>query len=190
MMAFLQAASFVLVFVFAALLIYAAVNDYRHYVIANKTVLAVLGLFLPFIASQFALPAEARLIAAPGAHLIQGGLCAILVFAGAAALFAVRAMGGGDVKLLAVITLWAGPGLTLPFLLTTALAGGVVTLAVLVHARTRVDVTAAEASGGASQIVNPLQPKLNPLKVPYGLGICAGGLMVAYALLSRAMIVA
>ena len=38
------------------------------------------------------------------------------VFLGAAILFALRLMGGGDVKLLAAVALWIGLGALLPFL--------------------------------------------------------------------------
>jgi prepilin peptidase CpaA len=52
--------------------------------------------------------------------------------AAAACLFAVNAMGGGDVKLLAAVALWAGPAGVEPLVLATALLGGVFALAVLV----------------------------------------------------------
>ena len=51
--------------------------------------------------------------------------CAAVVFGAGTAAFAAGALGGGDVKLLAAASLFAGPGLISDFLLVTALAGGV-----------------------------------------------------------------
>src|SRR3546814_514239 len=43
-------------------------------------------------------------------------------------LFALRLCGGGDVKLFAAVSLWAGPSLFIPFAYYTALAGGLMAL--------------------------------------------------------------
>ncbi len=51
---------------------------------------------------------------------------ALAVFAGAAVLFALRVMGGGDVKLLAAVALWTGLGGLMPFLALTAVIGGLI----------------------------------------------------------------
>lgn len=81
----------------------------------------------------------------------------LVVFMG---FFALGAMGGGDVKLLAALALW------LPFtpltnmLLLMAVAGGVLTLAMLVTHRLR-----------KSQL---------PLQIPYGVAIAFAALCVSY----------
>jgi len=204
-MTLLESLSLVLVVLFAVTLVYAATTDYRHYLITNTTVIVVACLFALFMATQVVLPPESRVIEAPIGHMIKGGLLALLVFAVAAVLFATGLMGGGDVKLLTVVTLWAGSELVAPFLLVTALAGGVVTIGVMICARLRNGGSPADAvafapvgytgqseiderrGGGTSQIINPLEPTMD-LKVPYGLGICAGGLVVAYALAIQAPI--
>lgn len=52
------------------------------------------------------------------------GLCVFLPF------FALRGMGGGDVKLLAALGAWLGPGETIWLAIYTGIAGGVLALAV------------------------------------------------------------
>ena len=83
---------------------------------------------------------------------------ALATFAVLAALFALRAMGGGDVKLLTALALWIQPLLFLKLLIVMALAGGVLTLAF-----------------GAWHIARRQREKLN---IPYGVAIAIGGLWV------------
>lgn len=184
MVLLLQIFSSLAVVAFAALLLHAAVGDWRRYVIGNRIVVAVAVLFTLFLAAQTALPADARLLAAPLDHLWKAAGLAALVFAGGAGLFAARVMGGGDVKLMTAVTLWAGPQWTASFLLVTAFAGGLVTLVVLLHALARPGMV--QAGAAASPNLNPLRTRMQNVKVPYGLGISAGGLMVAWFLASRA----
>ena len=72
--------------------------------------------------------------------------CAAVVFGAGTAAFAAGALGGGDVKLLAAASLFAGPGLISDFLLVTALAGGVLGLAVLAGAPIGPAAPAADAA--------------------------------------------
>ena len=72
--------------------------------------------------------------------------CAVAVFALGALGFAVGALGGGDVKLLAASSLFAGPALLPDFLMVTALAGGVLGLATLMGARVGPAASAGDAS--------------------------------------------
>lgn len=53
---------------------------------------------------------------------------ALATFAALAVLFAMRAMGGGDVKLLTALALWIKPAWFLQLLIVMAVAGGVITL--------------------------------------------------------------
>ncbi len=53
---------------------------------------------------------------------------AVLTFAVCAGLFAIRAMGGGDVKLLAALALWITPAWFLKLIIMMSLLGGVLTL--------------------------------------------------------------
>ena len=84
-------------------------------------------------------------------------------------------MGGGDVKLMTAVSLWTGPQWTPAFLFVTALAGGVVTLAVLARAYFKF-----RFFDKTSRIVKNPGFILRGTQVPYGLGIAVGGLFSAY----------
>jgi prepilin peptidase CpaA len=75
-------------------------------------------------------------------------LLLLLLFAG---LFAIRAMGGGDVKLIAAVALWLPPMLLLPMLWWMAVTGGALTATMLIARR--------------------LRPSAEAVEVPYGLAI-------------------
>lgn len=53
---------------------------------------------------------------------------ALAAFAVLAGLFAIRAMGGGDVKLLTALALWIKPAMFLELIVVMALAGGLITI--------------------------------------------------------------
>ncbi|MGN6497523.1 MAG: A24 family peptidase [Tsuneonella sp.] len=82
-------------------------------------------------------------------------LAAFVVLAG---LFALRAMGGGDVKLLTALALWIEPAWFLKLIVVMALLGGLLTLAM-----------------GAWHVTRRQKDKL---AIPYGLAIAAAGLWV------------
>lgn len=82
-------------------------------------------------------------------------LAAFVVLAG---LFAVKAMGGGDVKLLTALALWIAPSAFLQLLIMMALVGGVLTIVM-----------------GAWHIMRRQKDRL---AIPYGVAISAGGLWV------------
>jgi len=81
---------------------------------------------------------------------------ALAVFGLGAGLFALGAMGGGDVKLLGALALWIAPLALVAFLMRMAIAGGVLTLVMLVLHRAR---------------AKPDKPE-----IPYGLAIAFAGL--------------
>ncbi|MBW8784324.1 MAG: prepilin peptidase [Novosphingobium sp.] len=83
---------------------------------------------------------------------------AAATFAVLAGLFAMRAMGGGDVKLLTALALWLRPQWFLQLMVTMALVGGVLTLAF-----------------GAWHIARRRKDRL---AVPYGIAIAVAGLWV------------
>jgi prepilin peptidase CpaA len=136
----------------AAALIAAAASDLRSYEIPDSLNAAIGILYFAYAMS------------APG-RIDFAGACviALIVFLVGVALFSAGAFGGGDVKLLAVTTLWAGPALILPFLVLTALVGGVLSLVVLLR----------------MQVVGHGMPRTAKPNVPYGVAIAAGGLYVA-----------
>jgi prepilin peptidase CpaA len=92
----------------------------------------------------------------PGVALQLGiGLAAFAVFA---AMFALKWMGGGDVKLLTALALWIEPEWFLQLLIVMALVGGLLTLVM-----------------GAWHIARRQRDKL---AIPYGVAIATAGLWV------------
>ncbi len=90
---------------------------------------------------------------------LQIGIAAF-IFALGAGLFAIGAMGGGDVKLLGGLALWF-PGLVmLRLVIVMSIAGGVLTLAMLIR--------------------HKLSQSEVPLEIPYGLAISLAGLWAIY----------
>jgi prepilin peptidase CpaA len=83
---------------------------------------------------------------------------ALVAFAVLAGLFALRAMGGGDVKLLTALALWIEPASFLKLVIIMALVGGVLTLVF-----------------GAWHITRRRKDRLS---IPYGLAIASAGLWV------------
>ncbi|MBF0334817.1 MAG: pilus assembly protein CpaA, partial [Alphaproteobacteria bacterium] len=83
-----------------------------------------------------------------------------------------RALGGGDVKLMAATALWLGLGLALPFVVAVGLFGGALTLILLTLRHTHIQAFIQSLAG--------LPPVLERgAAVPYGVAICAGGLFLA-----------
>jgi prepilin peptidase CpaA len=151
--------------VFVLLLLAAARQDLRSMRIADGFSVAVVATFGVWTLCGFAGdgPSLARIGLAVG--------CAAAVFALGALAFALGGLGGGDVKLLAASSLFAGSDLLVEFLTVTALAGGVLGLAVLAGAPIGPTATA----GGTS-----VQTRLRG-GLPYGPAIAVGGLWIAAA---------
>ena len=134
--------------VFLALMLLAASWwDLRSRTIPNALNLAVALLAIPFWwATGLALWPDVAL---------QVGVAA-LVFGLFAIAFALGGMGGGDVKLVAAVALWLPWQAVLALLVLMSLAGGALTLAMLIRKR----LARSEAA----------------LEIPYGLAIAFGGL--------------
>ena len=138
-----------LLLVLATLLVVAAVIDVRTFTISNRLNLAV-ALLAPVYWLSVPL--------APWPEMaIQIGV-AIIVFVVLAAAFYAGMMGGGDVKLAAALALWFPPELTIKFLVLMSIAGGVLTLGLLVWHR-------AKRREGRPEI-------------PYGVAIAFGALAI------------
>lgn len=138
-----------LALILAAMLGVAAWGDIRSRTISNR-LNAAIALLAPFWWWALDLPLWPDVA-------LQIGLAALL-FALFTALFAVGAMGGGDVKLITALALWLRPSWLLPMLLIMAITGGVLTLAMLLFHRLR------------KQPGNP--------EIPYGVAIAAAGLLI------------
>ncbi len=135
------------VVILAAMLVIAATGDLRTRRIPNKLNLAIALLAVPFwVLSGYALwpDVATQLAVAAGVFLFF------------ALLFQVGMMGGGDVKLLAALGLWLPLASVVKLLVIMSIAGGVLTIALLVRHR-------AKKTGGK-------------LEVPYGVAIAFAGM--------------
>ena len=146
--------------VFPAIVIIAALRDTTTMTIPNWLCATGLATFAP---------------AAGIAHLNLGeiGLCigvGLACLGVGIGMFAAGWIGGGDAKLMAVCGLWLGWGPLGPFLISTALGGGVFTL-LLVWGRA---VAAPIANMGPSWLSRLLKPGGD---VPYGVAIAIGALI-------------
>ena len=149
---------------FAGLMATAAFEDLRRLIIPNGLILGLCALW------------PLHVVTAPVLTLAAAGtatLCAAAVFIVGALLFSRGLIGGGDVKLLAAATLWAGPAATVSLLVLTSLLGGLLCLllltpvgALIAAARSIVRDSGDTARGA------------NPVLVPYGVAIAAAALIV------------
>lgn len=133
--------------ILALMMIAAAISDIRSRTISNELNAAIAVLAIPFwIASGLALWPDVPL-------QFGAALAVFLVFAG---LFAIGAMGGGDVKMIGAVMLWVPLPLVLPTLTIMAIGGGILSAVMLIHMK--------------------LRPSDKPVEVPYGVAIAAAGL--------------
>ena len=137
------------------LLVWAAASDMHRYVIPNRICLSLLILY-----PAYALTLSPTQIGVAAA--IAGS-----VFLIGAVLFSYGIMGGGDVKLLAATSLWAGGTFFPAFVILTALAGGLLALwwGPILRYFFPAIAMAKSANGRPA--------------VPYAVAIAAGGLFVA-----------
>jgi prepilin peptidase CpaA len=143
----------------AGALLASASSDLTSYQIPNRYAATVALAAMP-----------AGLVAGPLALLLALAM-GIGVFAFGAIFFARGWMGGGDVKLLAATALWVPPPLLSVFALSTALAGAVLSIALLTPLRHRLPAppVSLRPTDGASALRRP---------VPFGIAIAIGGLVV------------
>jgi len=117
--------STIALFFFPLVMALAASTDLLTMRISNKLVL--------LLAAGFVVLALA--IGMPLQQFAMHFACAALVLMIAFMLFALGWIGGGDAKLAAATTLWLGFGLTLPYIVYAGLAGGALTLIILMLRR-------------------------------------------------------
>jgi prepilin peptidase CpaA len=139
----------VLLLALAAILVVAAVIDFRTLTISNRLNLTV-ALLAPVYWVSIALSPWPDI----AVHLAAGAAVFVLL-AGA---FYAGMMGGGDVKLAAALALWFPPLGTIHFLVIMSIAGGVLTLAFLAFHYWR--------------------KREGRPEIPYGVAIAFGGLAI------------
>jgi prepilin peptidase CpaA len=154
-----------IVLAFAALLVWAAGEDINRLEIPNWVSLAIVGLYPVHVLTS---PVPVNW---PWSVAI-----ALAAFAVGFFLFALKMVGGGDVKLLSATALWSAPALFPSFIFFTAIAGGVVGMVILLRSRR---LAPAETDGAVNA---------EPAVMPYGVAIAAGGLMLALTLLKGTII--
>ncbi|MBX6320794.1 MAG: prepilin peptidase [Rhodospirillaceae bacterium] len=154
-----------------ALLIAAAVSDTRRLVVPNRYCLSIALLY------------AVHVLAARGTVDWRGGLTV-----GAASLavgfvlFLLRLFGGGDAKLFAATSLWAGPALLPELVFGTAVAGAVLAFAYLMQRRVRAVAAPAAADAAAAPQASPEPDRRWQRTLPYGVAIAAGGVEIAVML--------
>ena len=133
------------------------ISDARHYIISNALNIIIIALY---IAAAILLPIPDWLPAL-GAALIM-----LLVGLG---FFTLGLMGGGDIKLLVVLTLWTGWSVqTFQFVLLTAFAGGfLVVIVLLLRFFVSPLLFKLRPTRALPRLLTPKQP------VPYGIAIAA-----------------
>ena len=142
----------------------AARSDALTLRIPNDLSVAILGFFGVY----------AALALTPQAAALALGLAAAALLIGFVA-YRRGLLGGGDAKLLAVCTAWAGPAYAPELLAVTAIAGGVIALALVSPLNARAAI--------AVQRNWPVRPIGGKAPMPYGVAIAAGALVVAAELL-------
>lgn len=147
--------------IFPALMIGAAVFDVTTMTIPNWLIVLILA---GFVAVAAALGLDPLRIAF---HL---ALFFALLFVGIFC-FARGWVGGGDAKLLAAIGLWVGPEQIVTLLLITSVAGGALTIAILFFRQMPLPICLG-SQGWIYRLHNPDNG------VPYGVALAAGGLAV------------
>lgn len=141
----------------AGIVTWAAVSDLRTNIIPNSANVALFVLWTGWVISGAG--------ASPWLSISIGAA----MFLVGAVLFHFGQMGGGDVKFLTVLCIWAGPSEVLPFLIHVAFAGGVLTLAWIANGRFVAPALGRAVHADAKRVV------------PYGVAIAAG----AYLLYAR-----
>lgn len=145
----------------AFVLVHAAVSDIASYRIRNWSLAIGAGAYLPV----------ALVSGLPAATMVASATATVCVLALGFALFCFNVIGAGDVKLAAVTVLWCGADQALPFLMNTALAGGLVAIGLLLGRR-----LAARLGMTRLSTLHALQPGRRD--VPYGVALALGGFAV------------
>lgn len=153
---------------FAAVMAVAAFEDFRRLTIPNLLPLLLCAAWPLYVAAAPSPPGGAV-----GGVLGALGV-ALAVFLGGAVLFARGWLGGGDVKLLAAASLWAGAPQTPGLLVVTALLGGALALVLLNPVGNRI-ASAARALLGPRELP---AARTSAVPVPYGVAIAGAGLIV------------
>jgi prepilin peptidase CpaA len=142
------------------LVVVAGAHDFLTYRIPNWLNAIIALAFLP-MAIMTGMPAEV---------MLWHGLAAVVILVVGFGLFSGGYIGGGDAKLLAAAGLWFGWPAVMPFLVLTAIAGGV--LAIVMKFWGMVEIE--REVRGTAWMKRWLSFKAD---LPYGVAIAAGGIL-------------
>ena len=140
----------------------AAATDVRRFRIPNAIPIAVASVFALRVVTlglwDLAIPALLL-----GAAVLSVGFL----------LFALRWLGGGDVKLITALSLWAGPDNFFLIVYTIALSGGLMALGLLVS----LTLLAVSAKVAGKERQGSL---IRGRRIPYGVAIAAGAIHLSF----------
>ncbi|MCX5516653.1 A24 family peptidase [Kaistia algarum] len=147
--------------VFPAIMAWTAISDIATMTISNRVSLLLAASFF-VIAPIYGFPLEAL-----GTHLLAG----LLVLGVGIVFFSRGWIGGGDAKMAAAAAIWLGFDQLMPFVVASAVFGGVLTLMILILRRQTLPAFALQQDW-----LTRLHDRSEG--VPYGVAIAAGGLFV------------
>jgi prepilin peptidase CpaA len=158
----------VIIISFLGLLAWAACSDAVEFEIPNTASLGLAFLY-PLFVHVSSLPIEWL-----WALVVAGAVFAVSFF-----LFITGRFGGGDVKLLTVAALWAGPKLILPMLIIMSLTGGLLAFVVWSARQIRRYHVASYGDVSLTSTEYAVSTRL-----PYGVAIAVGAGLVGLQLVS------
>ena len=155
-MALSASLSHVVLVITAAVLFYVALTDFKEFKIRNEFIVVLAGLFV-----VHALLSGRWVSAHWNLAFATLMFCVMLYF------YTQNLMGGGDVKLAAALALWFSPASTVKFLVIMSLAGGLLTVIVMIAHRMK-----------PGQIKNSDGETGGKPEIPYGVAIAVGALWI------------
>ena len=150
-----------LVVVFPAGAIAAALYDATSFTIPNRLTIAIAAAFFP-VALILGLPLQTI------------GACAavgVLALVAGIGMYAMKWCGGGDAKLLAGCALWLGVPAILPFLFATSVIGGLLALGLVMARKFMLGNLVAAGPAWLGRLLEPQEA------LPYGVAIALGALV-------------
>jgi len=153
------------------LTIYAAISDYQIFKIPNWISLALLLLYPAAVLTS---PTEVDWIYG----VIVGGGVLVVGFG----IFAFGGLGGGDVKLLVALSVWAGVKLLAPFLFAVVITGGFLVVFILIRESRR------NPKSNGTILENIRSSILSRTPVPYGVAIAAGSVVIFFHYATQASV--
>ena len=154
------------IYIFALIVAAAAYQDVKSFSLPNIYSLSTVILYPAYVIAS----------GEPVAWLPAVGIAAATLVVGFI-FFALKYCGGGDAKLFAAVSLWAGPALMVDFILVTTVSGGLIAISLwLLH---RMSFLVPFLPQGLSCDSETFAKK----PMPYGAAIAVGAVYVAFTLL-------